>query len=195
VGTVAALTRAVERRDPYARGHADRVTELAVAIGRRLEVVGERLEELRLGARLHDVGKLAVAHGVLLKPGALTTSELVQIRAHPRVGARLVGASDDLRGALPYVLYHHERWDGGGYPEGHAGAAIPLGARILAVADAFDAMTCDRPYRRARPVGHALAELFRCAGSQFDPEVVGAFLEAWEAGEIETLVPAAAAAS
>jgi HD-GYP domain-containing protein (c-di-GMP phosphodiesterase class II) len=193
VGSVAALTRAVERRDPYARGHAERVTELALAVGRRLGLIGEVLEELRLGARLHDVGKLAVAHAVLLKPGALTTSELVQIRAHPRAGARLVGASDGLRGALPYVLYHHERWDGGGYPEGRSGEAIPLGARILAVADAFDAMTCDRPYRRARPIGHALAELFRCAGSQFDPKVVGAFLESWEAGELEVLVPAAAA--
>jgi HD-GYP domain-containing protein (c-di-GMP phosphodiesterase class II) len=93
------------------------------------------------------------------------------------------------------VLYHHERWDGGGYPEGRSGEAIPLGARILAVADAFDAMTCDRPYRRARPIGHALAELFRCAGAQFDPTVVGAFLDSWETGEIEALVPAAVAAS
>jgi HD-GYP domain-containing protein (c-di-GMP phosphodiesterase class II) len=90
------------------------------------------------------------------------------------------------------VLYHHERWDGGGYREGRAGNAIPLRARILAVADALDAMTCDRPYRRARPLGHALAEVFRCAGSQFDPKVVGAFLDAWEAGDINAVVPAAA---
>jgi HD-GYP domain-containing protein (c-di-GMP phosphodiesterase class II) len=192
VGTVAALTRAVERRDPYARGHADRVTELAVAIGRRLGFEGERLEELRLGARLHDVGKLAVSARVLLKAGALTTGELLQIRAHPSAGARLVGSDDELRNALPYVLYHHERWDGGGYPEGRAGDAIPLGARIIGVADAFDAMTSDRPYRRALAVGQALAELFRCAGSQFDPAVVSAFLEAWEDGDVVAAAPAAA---
>jgi HD-GYP domain-containing protein (c-di-GMP phosphodiesterase class II) len=192
VGTVAALTRAVERRDPYARGHADRVTDLAVAIGRRLGFEGERLEELRLGARLHDVGKLAVSARVLLKAGALTTGELLQIRAHPSAGARLVASDDELRNALPYVLYHHERWDGGGYPEGRAGDAIPLGARIIGVADAFDAMTSDRPYRRALPVGQALAELFRCAGSQFDPEVVSAFLAAWEDGDVVAAAPAAA---
>ena len=168
---------------------------LALAIGGRLGLDGEELEELGLGARLHDVGKLAVSHGVLLKAGALTTAELVQIRAHPSAGARLVASSDDLRRALPYVLYHHERWDGAGYPEGRSAEEIPLGARILAVADAFDAMTSDRPYRRALPVGHALAELFRCAGSQFDPGVVNAFLEAWERGEVAVTAATAVAAS
>ena len=186
------LTGAIEARDPYTRGHSARVTALAEELALRLGWSEERLASLRIGGPLHDIGKLAVSDEVLRKEGRLDDGELAQIREHPKIGARILLRMAALREAIPYVLYHHERWDGKGYPSGKAGEEIPLEARVLAVADAFDAMTSDRPYRRALPVGHALAELFRCAGSQFDPAVVNAFLDAWERGEVTLAEPAAA---
>jgi putative nucleotidyltransferase with HDIG domain len=184
------LSRAIEARDPYTRGHSARVTKLAEAIALRLGWDEERLDLLKLGGPLHDVGKLGVSEEVLAKPGRLDERELAQIREHPKLGARILLRVVALRGALPYVLYHHERWDGGGYPTGRAGEQIPLEARVLAVADAFDAMTSDRPYRRALDLDEALAEVARCAGTQFDPEIVRVFLELFaEPAEL----PAAAA--
>jgi putative nucleotidyltransferase with HDIG domain len=183
------LSRAIEVRDPYTRGHSTRVTAIAEAIARRLGWDEERLELLQLGGPLHDVGKLGVSEEVLAKPGRLDEAELAQIREHPKLGARILLRVAALRGALPYVLYHHERWDGGGYPTGRVGERIPLEARVLAVADAFDAMTSDRPYRPALDRDEAVAEVARCAGTQFDPEVVRVFLELFaEAAEL----PAAA---
>jgi putative nucleotidyltransferase with HDIG domain len=175
------LSRAIEARDPYTRGHSTRVTAIAEAIARRLGWDEERLELLQLGGPLHDVGKLGVSEEVLAKPGRLDDAELAQIREHPKLGARILLRVAALRGALPYVLYHHERWDGGGYPTGRVGERIPLEARVLAVADAFDAMTSDRPYRPALDRDEAVAEVARCAGTQFDPEVVRVFLELFAA--------------
>jgi HD-GYP domain-containing protein (c-di-GMP phosphodiesterase class II) len=174
---LATLSRAIEARDPYTRGHSDRVTEIAEAIARRLGWSEERLALLQMGGPLHDVGKLGVSEEVLAKPGRLDDDELEEIREHPKLGARLLLRVAAFRAAIPYVLFHHERWDGKGYPTGRAGEEIPLEARVLAVADAFDAMTSDRPYRRA--LGHraAVAEVARCAGTQFDPEIVQVFLE------------------
>jgi len=184
------LSRAIEARDPYTRGHSARVTKLAEAIALRLGWDEERLDLLKLGGPLHDVGKLGVSEEVLAKPGRLDEQELAQIREHPKLGARILLRVTALRGALPYVLYHHERWDGGGYPTGRAGEQIPLEARVLAVADAFDAMTSDRPYSRALDLDEALAEVARCAGTQFDPAIVRVFLELFaEPAEL----PAAAA--
>ena len=185
------LTGAIEARDPYTRGHSARVTELAEALARRLGWSEERLEALRIGGPLHDVGKLAVSDAVLRKAGRLEAHELAAIREHPKAGARLLLRVAALRDAIPYVLYHHERWDGKGYPSGRAGEQIPLEARVLAVADAFDAMTSDRPYRRALSHAEALAEVERCAGTQFDPAIASAFLELFA----EAALPAAAAAS
>jgi HD-GYP domain-containing protein (c-di-GMP phosphodiesterase class II) len=142
---------------------------------------------------LHDVGKIAVDAGILRKPGPLTEAELAHIRIHPVAGARLIDGVADLLPALPYVLHHHERWDGNGYPEGRAAETIPVEARLLGVADAFDAMTSHRPYRRALTVERALAEVKRCAGTQFDPELARAFVDAWESGEIGRQAPALAA--
>jgi HD-GYP domain-containing protein (c-di-GMP phosphodiesterase class II) len=184
------LSRAIEVRDPYTRGHSARVTAIAEAIARRLSWDQERLELLHVGGPLHDVGKLGVSEEVLAKPGRLDEQELAQIREHPKFGARILMRVAALHGALPYVLYHHERWDGRGYPTGRAGMEIPLEARVLAVADAFDAMTSDRPYRPALDREEALAEVARCAGTQFDPEIVRIFLELF--AEPEEL-PAAAA--
>jgi HD-GYP domain-containing protein (c-di-GMP phosphodiesterase class II) len=182
VGLLFALSRALETRDRTS-GHAARVTELAEVIAARLGWDEERLSLLRVGGAVHDVGKLRVPLGVLRKAEPLTDTELAQIRTHPAVGARIVERIRPLRRAVSGVLYHHERWDGRGYPTGRAGRAIPAEARVLAVADSFDAMTSDRPYRPALTPEDAVEELERCAGTQFDPDIVRAFVEAWEAGE------------
>jgi putative nucleotidyltransferase with HDIG domain len=182
------LSGAIEARDPYTRGHSARVTALAEAVARRLGWSEERLESLRLGGPLHDIGKLAVSDEVLRKEGRLDDHELAQIREHPKIGAKLLLKVSALREAIPYVLYHHERWDGTGYPSGKAGEEIPVEARVLAVADAFDAMTSDRPYRRALSREQALAEVERCAGTQFDPRIAQVFLELFAEAEL----PAAA---
>ncbi|HUQ23306.1 MAG TPA: HD-GYP domain-containing protein [Gaiellaceae bacterium] len=188
---LATLSDALEARDPYLRGHSARVTLIAEGLARRLGWRGEKLEALRLGGSLHDVGKIAVDSKVLRKPGPLTEQELAEIRTHPRAGARLIEAVEDFRPALPYVLHHHERWDGGGYPDGLRGEEIPVEGRLLGVADAFDAMTSDRSYRPALTVDQALAELERCAGTQFDPELTETFVEGWRSGEITPAEPSA----
>jgi HD-GYP domain-containing protein (c-di-GMP phosphodiesterase class II) len=175
---LAAISRALEERD-QTRGHGDRVTALAEPVARRLGWDRERIAELRFGAPLHDIGKVAIRRDVLRKPGPLTLDELHQIRRHPRAGAELVLPIRSAHRALPYVLFHHERWDGGGYPAGIRGRSIPLEARLIAVADAFDAMTSSRPYRPALEFDRALVELASCAGTQFDPLVAEAFLEVW----------------
>ncbi len=181
---LATFSAALEDRDPYLRGHSVRVTSIAEGLARRLGWRGERLDALRLGGSLHDVGKIAVNVDVLCKPGPLTEAELAQIRTHPVAGARLIEAVPDFRPALPYVLHHHERWDGAGYPHRLGGENIPIEARLLGVADAFDAMTSMRAYRPALSVAQALAELERCAGSQFDPELAETFVDGWRDGDI-----------
>ena len=189
VAILSMLTRAIEARDPYTRGHSTRVTALAELVALRLGWGEERLKSLRIGGRLHDIGKLAIPDAVLSKEGRLEADELVQIQEHPKVGAKLILRIAALRDAIPYVLYHHERWDGTGYPSGKAGEEIPVEARVLAVADAFDAMTSDRPYRPALSHDEALAEVERCAGTQFDPKIARIFLELF--GEAEELRAAA----
>jgi putative nucleotidyltransferase with HDIG domain len=179
------LARAIEARDPYSSGHAARVTALAEVLAARLGWDEEQIEVLRIGAALHDIGKLTVSEHLLRKPGPLSDHELSEVRSHPEQGARMVALIGTMRSAVPCVLHHHERWDGGGYPTGSAGDAIPAEARVLAVVDAFDAMTSDRPYRPALPTEYALSELERCAGTQFDPDVVSVFVEAWRQGTFE----------
>jgi HD-GYP domain-containing protein (c-di-GMP phosphodiesterase class II) len=155
---------------------------MAYEVGVRLECDEPQLARLLLGGTLHDIGKLAVRCEVLNKPGPLTAGELREVRAHPEIGARIVALDRGLHAAMPAVLHHHERWDGGGYPTGRAGSAIPLEARILGVVDSYDAMTSDRPYRAALRTDEAVEEVDRCAGSQFDPDIAQAFLDAWESG-------------
>jgi HD-GYP domain-containing protein (c-di-GMP phosphodiesterase class II) len=170
--------------DPDLGAHAARVGANAEAVAVRLGWEAERLEALRLGAALHDVGKVNVRVEVLTKPGRLDDRELAEIRAHPVEGMWLISGVPSLQPALPYVLFHHERWDGLGYPTRRAGTAIPVEGRILAVADAFDAMTSGRPYRPALTPEVAAVEIERCAGTQFDPEMVDGFLAALDSGEV-----------
>jgi HD-GYP domain-containing protein (c-di-GMP phosphodiesterase class II) len=170
--------------DPALAAHAARVARNAEAVAVRLGWPDDELEALRLGAALHDVGKVNVRHDVLTKPGRLDDWELAEIRAHPVEGLWLLSGVASLAPALPFVLFHHERWDGDGYPTRRAGETIPIQGRILAVADAFDAMTSARPYRPTMSALDAAGEVRRCAGSQFDPQVVEAFLAAFDAGEI-----------
>src|SRR5205809_515012 len=181
---LAALTQALEERDAYSGGHTLRVTELATVLARRLGWDDGRLATLRLGGLLHDVGKLTLPRSLLRKPGPLSAREVALVRLHPVVGARIVSPILRRTGSLHCVLYHHEHWDGRGYPLGRRGAGIPEPARVLSVADAFDAMTSSRPYRAALAPDAALAELERCSGSQFDPVVARTFTEAWYAGEL-----------
>jgi HD-GYP domain-containing protein (c-di-GMP phosphodiesterase class II) len=173
-----AIARALEERDRNT-GHGVRVAELAEPVARRLGWDRERIAGLRFGAPLHDIGKIAIRREVLCNAGPLSGDELAEIRRHPRAGADLVLPIRTARNALPYVLFHHERWDGGGYPAGLRGRSIPLEARLLAVADAFDAMTSPRPYRVSVDADLALMEIAACSGSQFDPSVAEAFLEVW----------------
>jgi putative nucleotidyltransferase with HDIG domain len=184
MSTLLALSRAIEARDPHSSGHAARVAVMAEVVAERLGWDEADVDILRMGAALHDVGKLAVPERILGKRGPLDEDELATMRRHPEEGARMVARHRSLQLVVPAVLYHHERWDGTGYPLGIQGEGIPAEARVLAVVDAFDAMTRDRPYRRALPQSHAVAELERCAGTQFDPEIVRIFVEAWRDGSL-----------
>jgi putative nucleotidyltransferase with HDIG domain len=184
------LATAIESRDPHADGHAARVAALADAVARELGWNRWQLRALRVGATLHDIGKLTVPARILRKEGPLEPEELEQLRTHPEVGVRLIQPIVRARCAIPYVLHHHERWDGRGYPHGLAGAAIPLEARLLALADAFDAMTSRRSYRPALADDEALAEIDRCAGKQFDPALARLFLAVRAGVRPEPLTPA-----
>src|SRR4051794_2637401 len=177
VSTVKLLAEAIEAKDPFLRGHSDQVSEYVAAVADRMGVERKRREELVFGSLLHDVGKIGISERILLKPEKLTDEEYSVIKLHPRIGYRLVDRVDALRPIAPAILHHHERWDGAGYPDGLAGEEIPIEARIVCVADSFSAMTAERPYRKRMSLDQACAELERCAGTQFDPEVVRIFVE------------------
>lgn len=174
--TVQALAAALELRDDDTGGHAGRVTHLAMELTRRVAPELATDPKLEYGFLLHDIGKIGIRDAILLKPGILNANELDEMRDHTRLGERVVQQIPYLDGvALDVVTAHHERWDGGGYPRGLRGADIPLAARIFAIVDAFDAMTNDRPYRKAMTVDTALAEIQREAGGQFDPALADEF--------------------
>ena len=157
-------------------GHSARVTALALRLAEAMRAGEARIEAIRVGGPVHDIGKAAVDPAILNKPSALDPDELVEIRRHPLVGAEMIHGIKSLRAAVHCVLHHHERWDGTGYPHGLKAHEIPFEARILAVADAYDAMTSDRPYQPALTHEDAIAEVERCSGSQFDPQVAGALI-------------------
>jgi diguanylate cyclase (GGDEF)-like protein len=157
--------------------HAERLKEINLKTAKGLGLSAKQMDELELLAVLHDIGKVAIKESILLKPGPLTEKEWAEMKKHPEIGYRIAQSTPELASIAEYILCHHERWDGKGYPRGIKGEEIPLLSRILAVADAYDAMTSDRPYRKAMGREEALAELERNAGTQFDPEVVSAFIE------------------
>ncbi|GLF94562.1 HD-GYP domain-containing protein [Streptomyces yaizuensis] len=188
--TIRALVQAVDLKDRYTRGHSERVGRASVLIARELDWDERRTEVIRFAGILHDVGKLGVPTRVLRKDGPLTPDERRVIQLHPEYGHEIVRGIGFLDEARAAILHHHERMDGTGYPCGLAGPRIPAFARVVAVADAFDAMTSTRSYSRARPVSVALDELRRCAGTQFDPEMVAALVRALERHGWETEVTA-----
>ena len=183
----ASLAHAVDARDAYTGSHSYMVGELAARVAKRLGLDPEYIELTRLAGSLHDLGKLAIPEEILRKPGPLNEAERLVLERHPQIGYRML----DSLGVEPvatWVLHHHERWDGHGYPEQKAGGEIPLGARILFVADAYDAMTTDRVYRGRLSHDRAIAELERCAGTQFDPDVVAAFKDEFDQPRLELVV-------
>jgi putative two-component system response regulator len=174
------LARALEAKDAYTRGHSIRVSQYAVGTARRLGFEGTSLDGIRLGGELHDIGKIGTREAVLHKPGMLTDDEFRQISEHPALGEKmLLPLAQESPDVLRIVRSHHERLDGRGFPDGLRGEKIPIEARIVAVADAFDAMTTERPYRDSRPPDAAVDELRRVAGSQLDPAAVEAFVDAF----------------
>ena len=187
VGAIRALALALDARDPYTAGHSERVSAISVTIGRQMALDAEDIDILRLGALLHDIGKIGISDHVLRKPEALTAEEFELIKEHPVLGARMLRSVPFLTQHLPIVELHHERPDGRGYPYGLTADEIPMLARIVHVADAFDAMTSARAYRPALDSGYAIRELWRCAGTQFDAEVVQALVQAVaEPGKLTT---------
>lgn len=189
LGTVQSLIAALEAKDPYTRGHSERVSKLAHNIGKQLKLSAEDLETLEYAGILHDIGKVGTARYILRKPGKLTEDEYQRIRLHPESGALILREIRFLNKAVPAIFHHHEHFDGTGYIDGIKGEEIPLLARILTVADAYDAMTSPRPYRAAMPVDTACLELIACSGSQFDPAIVAAFLKSIGYRETDSEVP------
>lgn len=173
---VAALANAVEAKDPSTERHCQRLANLAARLGAQAGLEGTELEAVAYGALLHDVGKIGVPEAILTKPGPLDADEWELMRRHPEIGERICLPLASAGVFSPIVRHHHERWDGRGYPDGLRGEAIPLGARIVGLVDAFDAMTHDRPYRRAMPRALAVSELWREAGGQFDRALVSLFV-------------------
>ncbi len=178
VDTLKSLIATVEARDSYTKQHSERVTAYALRIAAVLGLGAEEQDLIRFGGFLHDIGKIGVRDTVLLKPGGLTREEFEEIRRHAAIGDEIVKPIKFFTREREIIRHHHEHYDGAGYPDGIAGQRIPLSARILAVADSYDAMTSNRPYREARTHEYAVSELKRCASTQFDPEVVRAFLSA-----------------
>ena len=175
--TVDNLVKSVGIRDTYTGEHSERVTRFALLLGRELQLSDEDLEVLRYGTPMHDLGKIGIEDAILRKPGPLTPEEFDVMKTHTTKGTKIVEMVPDLHQAVPIIRSHHERWDGQGYPDGLAGEDIPLLARVVAVADAFDALVYDTPYRQGQSVDIAFAEIERHQGTQFDPEVVPALLQ------------------
>ncbi len=173
---VEALATALDAKNPFMCGHSERVAEMALLLAQEMGLCPAMQAVIHIGAHLHDIGKIGVPDFVLNKPGKLTATELIMIRQHPEIGSNILSKIKVLRPVLDIVRHHHERYDGQGYPDGLSGGEFSLGARIVAAADAFDAMTSERPYRPALSVRAAMREMQRCRGGQFDPAVVDALI-------------------
>jgi putative nucleotidyltransferase with HDIG domain len=181
--TAESLADAIEKRDPYTGGHTQRVTSYSLATAKYLKLKPMEMKWLRIASVLHDIGKIGIEDQILRKPERLNPEEFSVIKRHSEIGAEIIQHIRQLKEIIPGVKYHHEQFDGRGYPEGLIGNAIPVIAKIVAVADTYDAMTTDRPYRKALGKEIAIEELRRCSGTQFDRDVVEAFIQAYQKGE------------
>ena len=174
--SVKVLAEAIDAKDPYTRGHSDRVKRMSLAIAKKMGFSEERLENLEYGALLHDIGKIGIKDEVLQKQAPLSSEEYQYIQEHPLIGVKIVEGVEFFKDKIPMIRHHHEHYDGNGYPDGLAGEAIPLEARIISLPDAFDAMTSARPHRNIMPLQNVLAELEKFKGKQFDPKVLDIFI-------------------
>lgn len=174
--TVNILIRLIEMKDTYTKGHSEEVAKWSGIIAKNLNLSNDEQEEIKMAARLHDIGKIGIPEGILNAPRKLKKEEYAEVKKHPNLGADLFSNIDKFKKVSQIIRYHHEWYDGEGYPDGLIGEKIPLGSRIITIADAYQAMTSDRPYRKALSNREAIAELKRCTGSQFDPEIVMVFI-------------------
>lgn len=178
------LANAIDVRDVNAQGHVERVIAYSMILATELNLQGRLLDQLRLAAILHDIGKIIIQESTLFKSVSLNKAELMDIRKHASAGAEMVRDIEYLTAIAPLIRHHHERWDGGGYPDGLSGENIPLGARIIALADSLDNMVLEKPYKAALTMDQAYEEILNNSGSRYDPAVVAAFQRAWQAGKI-----------
>jgi HD-GYP domain-containing protein (c-di-GMP phosphodiesterase class II) len=185
INSVRMLAAAIDAKDPYTRGHSDRVARYSVAIGKNLGLPEKEMRNLRISALLHDVGKIGIDDRILRKPGALSDDEFEVMKGHPAKGAAIMGGVAQLIDIIPGMKYHHEKWSGGGYPESLEGEQIPMQARIVAIADTFDAMTTNRPYQKAMELNYVVDKIKSFATTRFDPRVVDAFVNAVKRGDIQ----------
>jgi putative nucleotidyltransferase with HDIG domain len=184
LSSIRALAEAIDAKDPYTRGHSERVARYASAIAEEMDLTAEEVEKVRLAALLHDVGKIGVDDRIIRKPTALTEEEFEVMKTHPAKGAAIMGAIPQLADVIPGMKHHHEKWEGGGYPDSLIGEQIPMQARIVTVADTFDAMTTTRPYQKAMEIGYVVERVKSFSGVRYDPVVVGAFLRACARGKL-----------
>jgi HD-GYP domain-containing protein (c-di-GMP phosphodiesterase class II) len=184
VGTVKSLAAAIDGKDPYTRGHSERVSRFSVAIAQRLGLPDDEVEKIRISALLHDVGKIGIDDKILKKPASLTDEEYEIMKQHPQKGFKIMSHIPALKEFLPGMYMHHEMINGQGYPQGLKGDEIPIMARIVAVADTFDAMTTDRPYQKAMKFEDAVSRIETLVGTRYDAQVVAAFVEACREGQV-----------
>jgi HD-GYP domain-containing protein (c-di-GMP phosphodiesterase class II) len=185
LNSVRMLAAAIDAKDPYTRGHSERVARYSIAIGKNLALPEKEMRNLRISALLHDVGKIGIDDRILRKPGALSDDEFEVMKGHPAKGAAIMSGVAQLIDVTPGMKYHHEKWGGGGYPEGLVAEQIPMQARIVAIADTFDAMTTNRPYQKAMDLNYVVEKIKGFAGTRFDPRVVDAFVQAVSRGDIQ----------
>ncbi|HEV8267453.1 MAG TPA: HD domain-containing phosphohydrolase [Thermoanaerobaculia bacterium] len=191
INSIRTLAAAIDAKDPYTRGHSERVARYAVAIGKHYGLVGEDLKRVRISALLHDVGKIGIDDRILRKPTALTDEEFEVMKTHPTKGALIIGQIPQLRDIIPGIKYHHEKWEGGGYPDGLAREEIPMLARVVTVADTFDAMTTTRPYQKAMALDYVISRIKSFSGTRFDPAVIAALEKAHASRDLEVVGEAA----
>jgi len=180
-----ALAATVDAKDSYTYGHSRKVSEYAIAIAETMKLPAEKIHSIRSAGLLHDIGKIGVPDSILNKNSSLSSDENELIKTHPKMGEEILKHVIDLTSCIPGILHHHERFDGAGYPAGLTGEKIPIEARILSVADAYDAMVSPRPYRKQLSLQEAIDELKRCSGTQFDPEIVDAFVKVIQKNDVK----------